>query len=168
MLTLDDFPTSLDLNRRTSPDNPPVKQIREFLLAALDNARLAPGAFLPSETEIAARLELARTTVNRALAATPEVVESVDGRGWRVRDYAEFAAVMLLDGGRRLTAVPHFRSKEAATTWGRRIEGEHRANITFAYAIPLVAASQVVAAVAQPTMPGGNENIDTQGEERTT
>jgi GntR family transcriptional regulator len=70
------------------PRAPRYLRLRDELAETLANGELAPGALLPSEGDLAARYNVSRVTVRRALSLLKDqgVVESRQGFGWFVAD----------------------------------------------------------------------------------
>lgn len=72
---------------RTS-DTPPFKQIADLLRGGIEDGRFAPGARLPSESELMAQFNVARMTVRQAIAEIKGqgLAHSEHGRGVFVRN----------------------------------------------------------------------------------
>ena len=70
------------------PRSPRYLRLRGELAELVTNGELAPGAILPSEGDLAARYDVSRVTVRRALRLLKDegVVESRQGFGWFVAD----------------------------------------------------------------------------------
>jgi GntR family transcriptional regulator, arabinose operon transcriptional repressor len=77
------FPTSKKSDSHGGVRQPKYQQVREYLHREISSGRLAPGAALPTETELCEKLGMSRNTVRQAVGDLENegLVKRVQGRG---------------------------------------------------------------------------------------